>query len=85
MKPVKYKITYPYGLRQKGDIIDVYLIANDVDDDGKGLLYHPCDNDEYSSVSIARKVGEFWIDMNEDSYVNISTKDAQAFKRLIKS
>lgn len=83
-RKVKYKITNDFGMKSIGEIIDCYLIE---DEYNIGLVLHPSNKrlGECASLEIVKRDNnQYWISMNEHSYINISAKLERKLKELFK-
>lgn len=73
-KKIKYEITTPFGLRNKGDIIEAYKICTDYDS-GFSLIFHPPNIKHYEVASFEfckiNPKTERYISKDKDSYVNL--------------
>lgn len=85
MKKVKYLITGMFGSRKEGETIDAYLLEKDIDRP-IGILYHPNEH-ECASIGLAKydEITDLWIDLSNESYVNISEEFSKQFDEEIKS
>jgi hypothetical protein len=85
MIKVKYKITTPFGLLDKGNIITAYKLATDKDS-GITLIYHPkSEKDGCSSVEMVRLDGvdNTYKALSLSSYVNLNARDDKRIRTML--
>ena len=85
-KKVKYCVTGAFALRDKGEIINAYIILED-HDTGTALLYHPSSRarGECGSIEFAEKGKDKiyrTIKNPEETYINLSNSMDSFFKKL---
>lgn len=84
MKKIKYKVTGPFGLRNEGDILDAYILFEDIDGDTV-LVYHPSSrkHGECGMLEFCKEKKGVYVSYGE-GYINLGHAGHKLIKKAFK-